>query len=200
MVLVLLAVAAVVSGIAVAMSRRELGLPARRILGTVAALVGLGLAVTTPTLVIHGESAPTVMGNTAIVALTLAAGLWLLHGFGWSSAASTGWLTKVLAAVLAGGLLVASTTFFLAFGAAIATLAALAYGVMLIRHPRRSVRGQGLVLIATSLTVIAAAVLSDLSTEGGFEVTGVVFAVGMGASTALLAATPTRTRPTADAS
>ena len=200
MVLVLLTVAAVVSGIAVATSRRQWSHSARRVLGTVAALVGLGLAVSAPMLVIHGESAPTVVGNTAIVALTLAAGLWLLHGLGWSSAASTGWLTKVFAATLAGGLLIASTTFFLAFGAAIATLGALGYGLMLVRQPRRSVRGHGLVLIATSVTVIAAAVLSDLSTEDGVEVTGVVFAIGMGACTTLLGATPTRTRATADAS
>lgn len=112
MVLVLLAVAAVVSGIAVATSRRHWGLSARRVLGAVAALVGLGLAVSTLMLVMHGESAPTVVGNTAIVALTLAAGLWLHHGFG-SRAAPTGWWRRSSPRFWPAGLLVASTTFFL---------------------------------------------------------------------------------------
>ena len=199
MVRVFAVVLAVVTVMAVATSRRQWGLGGRRLFGSVAVLAGVGLAVSTPMLFIRGESAPTVAGNTAIVALTLAAGLWLHHGL-VVTAPRTRWLPKVFAAVLAAGLLIASTTFFLAIGAAIATLGALCYGWVLAGRPPWPVRGQGIALAATSITVIAAATLGDLSTEHGFEITGVVFSIGMGVSTVLLATTPTRARPSPDAS
>ena len=129
------------------------------------------------------------------MAFTLAAGLWGYHGFVARGTAMPP-VGRVFTGVIAGGLLIAATSFFLAIGAAVATLGAMLYGVVLLSRPSRRLRGQGVMLVVTAVAIVAIVVAGDISTDRTFWLATVAFSLGMGASTALLAGTPTQTQGT----
>lgn len=151
-----------------------------------AVAAGIVVGLTTPLVVLLGETAAPVVGNAAVIAYTVAAVVWARY----TLTVSAPWWGRLPAAVLAVGLLIASSGFFLAIGAAIATAGAAGHGAVLLSRPDLGQRHLGSILALTAVGVVTAAMLGDLSTEGGFAATMVVFACGAASATASLGIRP----------
>lgn len=158
----------------------------------VAVVAGAIVGLTTPLLVLVGDTVDPVVGNAGIIAYTIAAVVWTRH----TLTVSAPWWGRLSAAALAVGLLIASSGFFLAIGALIATLGAASHAAALLSRPELGQRQLGSILALTAVGVVVAAMIGDVTTEGGFAATMVVFASGVASATASLGIRPTaRTTP-----
>ena len=148
--------------------------------------VGFTLAVSVPMLVAQGDRAHPVVAAAAAIALLLTALLWVARATR-GPAHLRSLATTAAMTVMAGGLVIATTGFFLAIGAAIATAGAGWYGTLLaVRSSPRPRIPEGL-LLATALAVTLAVIIGDISSEAGFWAVTLSFSVGMGMATAALA-------------
>lgn len=151
--------------------------------GHAGAVVGL----TTPLLLLTGDTTDTIVSNTAIIGYTVAAVVWTRHAL---RVPVPRW-QRLPGAVLAAGLLIASSGFFFAIGAAIATVGAAGHGAVLLSRADRRQRHLGSTLALTAVAVVIAALIGDVTSQGGFAATMVVFAGGIASATASLGIRPT---------
>lgn len=164
------------------------GLDRRHVAWRLAAVTaGIVVGLTTPLVVLLGETDEPAIGNAAVIAYTVAAVVWARH----TLTVSAPWWGRFPAAVLSVGLLIASSGFFLAIGAAVATVGAAGHGAVLLSRPDLGQRHLGAILTLTAVGVVTAAMLGDLTTEGGFAAAMAVFACGAAAATASLGVRPT---------